>query len=167
MEYPASTRHHGAPDKPGHQTIHMTPDQIALVRSTWPTISANADTLTERFYHHLFEIDESAARLFAGVDMTLQRTRLAQALAVVVHNIDDPESLMPAVAGLGRRHAGYGVEDRHFDSVGDALLWALSDVLGADLDQAHRDAWANAYALIASVMRRALVARPAAGVHVS
>src|ERR671921_182484 len=94
----------------------MTPDQIALVRSTWPTVSANTETLTERFYSHLFDIDESAARLFAGVDMTLQRTRLAQALSVVVHNIDDPESLMPAVAGLGRRHAGYGVEDRHFDS---------------------------------------------------
>ena len=141
----------------------MTSDEIALVRSTWPIVAANADTLTERFYAHLFDIDESAARLFAGVDMTLQRTRLAQALAVVVHNIDNPESLMPAVAALGRRHAGYGVDDRHFDSVGDALLWALADILGADLGQAHRDAWANAYALIASVMRRALVARPTTG----
>jgi len=141
----------------------MTSDEIALVRSTWPIVAANADTLTERFYEHLFDIDESAARLFAGVDMKLQRTRLAQALAVVVHNIDDPESLMPAVAGLGRRHAGYGVVGRHFDSVGDALLWALADVLGDDLGPAHRDAWANAYALIASVMRRALVARPTTG----
>jgi len=141
----------------------MTSDEIALVRSTWPIISANSETLTERFYAHLFDIDESAARLFAGVDMTLQRTRLAQALSVVVSRMDDPESLMPAVAALGRRHAGYGVEDRHFDSVGDALLWALSDVVGTDFDHSHRDAWANAYALIASVMRRALVARPTTG----
>jgi hemoglobin-like flavoprotein len=141
----------------------MTSDEVAAVRSTWPIIAANTELLTERFYAHLFDIDESAARLFAGVDMTLQRTRLAQALAVVVHNIDNPESLMPTVAALGRRHAGYGVVDRHFESVGDALLWALTDVLGEHLDPAHRDAWANAYALIASVMRRALVARPTTG----
>src|SRR3954471_17758518 len=117
----------------------MTPDQIALVRSSWPIISAGADTLTERFYAHLFDIDAATAQLFAGVDMALQRTRLAQALAAIVHHLDDPDALMPAIAALGRRHAGYGVEDRHFESVGDALLWALTDVLGADFDARHRD----------------------------
>ena len=48
----------------------MTPDQILLVRASWPAIADEADALTKHFYAHLFDIDESAARLFSGVDMT-------------------------------------------------------------------------------------------------
>ena len=135
----------------------MTSDQIVLVRASWPVISDRADTLTARFYEHLFAIDESAARLFTGVDMAAQRQKLAQTLAVVVKALDDVDRLLPAVAALGKRHTHYGVEDRHFDSVGEALLQALSDTLGAGFSADVREAWAVAYALIASVMRRALV----------
>jgi nitric oxide dioxygenase len=127
-----------------------------LVRGSWPTIAANAESLTIRFYAHLFDIDHSAAQLFAGVDMAVQRTRLAQALAVVIKALDDPDRLLPPIAALGRRHAGYGVTHAHFTSVGEALLWALTDVLGAEFTPPVRDAWSEAYATVASVMRRAL-----------
>jgi hemoglobin-like flavoprotein len=132
----------------------MTQDQILLVRASWPTVAAQADALTTHFYAHLFEIDDTAARLFAGVDMTAQKKKLAQALAVVIHALDDIDSLLPAVAALGKRHTHYGVEERHFDSVGDALLWALYDVLGDAFTPAVRDAWAQAYTIVSSVMRR-------------
>ena len=135
----------------------MTPDQILLVRASWPTLAANSEALTTSFYAHLFELDDSAARLFAGVDMTAQRTKLAQALAAVIHALDNTDRLLPAIAALGKRHAHYGVESRHFDSVGEALLAALADVLGDAFTGDVRTAWADAYALIASVMRRALV----------
>jgi hemoglobin-like flavoprotein len=135
----------------------MTPEQTAYVRGSWPTVATNADALTETFYKQLFEIDASAARLFVGVDMTAQRKKLAQSLAVVVHALDDPDSLLPAVAALGKRHAGYKVEHHHFDAVGEALLAALGDALGSAFTPDVRSAWAEAYALVASVMRRALV----------
>ena len=132
----------------------MTPDQIFLVRSSWPAIADEADTLTKHFYAHLFDIDESAARLFSGVDMVAQRKKLAQALSVVVHALDDVDCLLPPLAALAKRHTSYGVEDRHFDSVGDALLWALTDVLGDAFTPELRDAWAQAYGMVSSVMRR-------------
>jgi len=136
---------------------YVTPDQILLVRTSWPAIASDRDAMTTRFYAHLFDIDESAARLFAGVDMAAQRAKLAQALAVVVKALDDPDSLLPAIAALGKRHVTYGVELRHFDSVGAALLLALGDVLGDALTAELREAWAEAYALVASVMRRAII----------
>ena len=135
----------------------MNSEQTLLVRSSWPAVAANADMLTVRFYERLFEIDDSAARLFAGIDMTTQRTRLAQALAVVVNSLDDPDRLLPAIAALGKRHAHYGVESHHFDSVGQALLVALADSLGEEFNPDVRRAWTDAYALVASVMRRALI----------
>jgi hemoglobin-like flavoprotein len=143
------------PDPPLPRLV--TSDQIVLVRASWPVIAEHADMLTARFYEHLFAIDDSAARLFTGVDMAAQRQKLVQTLAVVVRALDDLDRLLPAVAALGKRHAHYGVEDRHFDSVGEALLRAISDTLGADFSAEVRAAWAVAYALIASVMRRALV----------
>jgi len=135
----------------------MTPDQILRVRSSWAAIAERGDALSVRFYGHLFAIDPGAARLFAQVDMDAQRAKLVRTLAVVVHALDDIDSLLPAVAALGKRHTHYGVEHRHFDSVEDALLRAFSDTLGDAFTPAMRTAWAEAYAFIASVMKRALV----------
>ena len=89
--------------------------------------------------------------------MAAQRRKLAQTLALVVKALDDVDRLLPAVAALGKRHTHYGVEDRHFDSVGEALLRALSDTLGPAFSADVQTAWAVAYALIASVMKRALI----------
>ena len=134
----------------------MTPDQVFLVRSSWPTIAERAEQFTSRFYEHLFVIDESAARLFTGVDMGAQRKKLAQTLAVVVHALDDLDRLMPAIAALGKRHTQYGVSAHHFESVGEALIHAFSDALGDAFTAELRAAWTVAYALVASVMQRAL-----------
>ena len=143
----------------------MTSDQVLLVRSSWAAIPARGDELSGRFYDHLFAIDPSAARLFAHVDMTAQRAKLVQTLGVIVHALDDIDSLLPAAAALGKRHTHYGVEHRHFESVEEALLRAFSDTLGADFTPELRAAWAEAYAFIASVMKRALI-RSAEKAHV-
>ena len=134
----------------------MNPDHIAIVRSSWPAIATRDDALTVRFYEVMFEIDESAARLFASVDMASQRGKLFRSLTVIVDALDDLDRLLPAIAELGKRHATYGVERRHFDVVGQSLLRAIESVLGDDFSPAVRDAWAEAYALVAAVMMRAL-----------
>jgi len=134
----------------------MNLDQVELVQSSWPVSAEKADGFTSAFYGHLFSIDASAARLFAGADIHAQRKKLAQSLTSFVRALDAPDQLLPMVGALGKRHLGYGIKPRHFDSVGDALLWALSDSLGDQFTPELRAAWAEAYALIASVMKRAL-----------
>lgn len=135
----------------------MTSDQILLVRSSWAAIAERSDDLSGRFYDHLFAIDPNAARLFAHVDMNAQRQKLVRTLAIIVNALDDIDHLLPSLAALGKRHTNYGVEHRHFESVGEALLQAFADTLGAEFTPAMRIAWTEAYALIASVMKRALV----------
>jgi nitric oxide dioxygenase len=135
----------------------MIPDQVLLVRASWPMVAERSDLFTSRFYEHLFALDDSAARLFAAVDMTAQRAKLAQTLGVVVQALDDMDRLLPAIAALGKRHTHYGVAHRHFDSVEGALLEAFADTLGADFTPELRAAWTEAYALVASVMKRALI----------
>lgn len=135
----------------------MNSDQIEVIRGTWSTLAGRAELLTTAFYDRLFQIDSGAAALFAHVDMAAQRKKLAQSLAVVVHALDDPDSLLPAISALGKRHSHYGVEPHHFDSVGEALLTAIGTTMGSDYTQQIHDAWADAYTLVAAVMKRALV----------
>ena len=138
-------------------TGFMTPDQIRLVRSSWSMIAERADVFTARFYSRLFEIDPAAARLFSGVEMGAQQWKLAQTLGVVVQALDDLDTLLPAVMALGERHTRYGVERRHFEPVGTALLQAFTDTLGRRFTGQARAAWTAAYSLVSEEMQRALV----------
>ena len=119
-------------------------------------IAERADAFSARFYDHLFVIDAGAARLFTGVDMTVQQWKLAQTLGVLVQALDDLDTLLPAVAALGRRHTRYGVLPQHFDSVGAALLQAFVDTLGQRFTPAVRAAWTRAYSLIAEEMQKGM-----------
>ena len=123
-------------------------------------IAERADAFTARFYAHLFVIDAGAAQLFNGVDMTIQRWKLAQTLGVVVQALDDLDALLPAVAALGRRHTRYGVLHHHFDSVGAALLQAFVDTLGQRLHAAGARRVGARLSLVAAEMQKGLENAP-------
>jgi len=138
----------------------MNPRQIALVRSSWRQVLPIAEQAAEIFYARLFELDPTLKPLFRG-DMTEQGRKLMAMLGAVVAQLDRLGELVPAVQQLGRRHAGYGVEDRHYDTVGEALLGTLRAGLGDALSREAEEAWATAYTTLARVMMRAAAARAA------
>ena len=133
----------------------MSPDQKLLVQESWKKVVPIATTAAHLFYDRLFELDPSAQALFKTTDLVEQRRKLIQALAAVVQGIDRLEELIPTLADLGRRHGLYGVEDRHYDTVGSALLWTLEQGLGSAWTPGLKAAWSSAYALVADVMRNA------------
>lgn len=132
----------------------MTPKQAELVRTTWDQIVPDADAVARQFYENLFEIDPTAAALFAGTDMDRQRDMLLKALGHVVSHVDRAETLIPALQEMGRRHARYGVEAQHYASVGAALIATLEQGFGTGFTQPIRSAWTAAYAFIASSMQQ-------------
>ena len=131
----------------------MTPRQQTQIRESWAQVAPIADTAATIFYDRLFELDPSLRRLFSRTDMAGQRRNLMQTLAVVVASIDRLDSIVPAVEGLGRRHAGYGGEAAHFETVGQALLDTLAIGLGEAFTTEVREAWATAYGILAGVMQ--------------
>ena len=94
--------------------------------------------------------------------MAAQGRALMGMLRVAVVGLDRLDELVPAVQDLGRRHAGYGVRDADYTTVGQALLDTLERGLGPALTEEVRDAWTAAYALLAGVMQDAARERPAA-----
>jgi hemoglobin-like flavoprotein len=136
----------------GQEPIAMNPRQVELIQASWTAVEPIADTAAVLFYDRLFELDPALRRLFARTDMAQQRKILMQTLTVVVRSLDKLDTIVPAIKALGRRHAGYGVREEHYDSVGAALLWTLDQGLGDAFDDETADAWATAYTTLASVM---------------
>lgn len=132
----------------------MEPTTIALVESSFEKVKPIAAQAAELFYGRLFELDPSLKHLFKG-DMTEQGRKLMATLAFAVAGLRQPETILKAVQELGRRHVGYGVQDAHYDTVGQALLWTLEQGLGADFTSEVRSAWAEVYGLLAGVMKEA------------
>ena len=120
----------------------MTPDIQSLVRESFAKVAPISETAASLFYNRLFELDPALKPLFKG-DMTEQGKKLMSMIGMVVTNLHRLDSLVPAVRDLGRRHAGYGVEDRHYDTVADALLWTLEQGLGDAFTSETRAAWTH------------------------
>lgn len=133
----------------------MTPDQIRLVQASFEDVVPIAEPAAALFYERLFTLDPSLRRLFAQADMAAQGRKLVQAIAYVVGALYAPEEMLGSVRSLGQRHVRYGVEDRHYATVGAALLWTLEQGLGERFTPAVRDAWAAAYGVVSGTMMAA------------
>ena len=132
----------------------VTLRQKTLVQESFASLAPIAEDASALFYRRLFELDPAVRRMFPD-DMTSQYRKLAQMLTAAVKGLDHLDRLVPVVQDLGRRHAGYGVTEAHYDTVGAALLWTLEKGLGSAFTPEMKDAWATVYGLLASVMKDA------------
>ena len=131
----------------------MTPKQIALVQDSWKKVLTISDAAAAMFYTRLFALDPSLRSMFKG-DMAEQGRKLMSMITVAVNGLSRIETLVPAIEAMGRRHAGYGVQDRHYLTVAEALIWTLVQGLGEQFTDETRQAWIEAYGLLATTMQR-------------
>jgi hemoglobin-like flavoprotein len=134
----------------------MNPESIAALRASWVLVAPHAELVADGVYAHFFANDPSTIALFARVNLRTHQTSLMSAIGALVGALDDPDALVAIVGPLGRRHAAYHVEERHFEHFREALLDALAHVLGPRFSAEHRAAWTEAFTLIASLMLRAM-----------
>jgi hemoglobin-like flavoprotein len=132
----------------------LTPDHIYLVRRSFDLVAPIADDAAALFYAKLFRRDPSLRALFRG-DMTEQGRKLMQMIGVAVQLLERPQALQPALQRLGERHAVYGVQPHHYDSVGAALIETLEAGLGNAFDAPTRLAWCTMYQWISETMQEA------------
>jgi methyl-accepting chemotaxis protein len=134
--------------------IAMSPDTIPLVQQSWTQVAAIAPQAAALFYQNLFTADPSLKPMFKG-DMEAQGAKLMQMIGAAVGKLNDLDTLVPILQGLGKRHAGYGVQDTHYDTVGGALLQTLGQGLGAGFTPEVKAAWSEVYGVMAQVMKDA------------
>ena len=129
----------------------MTPQEIALVQTSYAKVAPIDARAADLFYGRLFEIAPDVRRLFPE-DMAGQKKKLMLMLGAAVGSLDRLDALIPVVRGLGERQMGYGVTAAHFASVGAALLWTLEIGLGTGWTAELAEAWTDAYGRVAKAM---------------
>ncbi|HKI06605.1 MAG TPA: protein kinase [Thermoanaerobaculia bacterium] len=145
-----------APD--GRETVlyeladFRKPDAVFIVQSSFETVNRRRDEAAELFYRLLFEVDPGTRALFSSTDMKSQGNMLMSMLGAAVQGLDRLDELRPVVEDLGRRHAGYGVQVRHFDAVEQALLETVQRMMGERFTLDVRLAWTRIYNQLAAIM---------------
>jgi hemoglobin-like flavoprotein len=130
----------------------MNEIQKALVQTSFAQVRPIPETAAALFYRRLFELDPMLRPLFKG-HLEEQGRKLMEVLGLLVRGLDRPEALLPALTMLGRRHAGYGVKEHDYETVGAALLWTLEQGLGPVCTPEVREAWTALYGFVAGTMR--------------
>src|SRR4026208_838218 len=134
------------------EDVMMTNEQIKLVQDSFKQVAPIAETAAQLFYARLFELDPDLELLFKG-NLAEQGRKLMQMLGVAVNSLDRMEQLLPVVQSLGTRHVSYGVRDKDYDTVGQALIWTLRKGLGDAFTTDVEAAWTNVYTTLASAMQ--------------
>jgi hemoglobin-like flavoprotein len=135
----------------------MTPEQIRLVQDSWKRIQPVAPRFAELFYARLFALDPSVRKLFR-IDLAEQGRKVMAVISTAVDALAHIDAIVPAVQDLGRRHVGYGVEERHYAVVGSALIWTLEHQLNNHFTAEVEQAWRAAYQALSTTMKQAAAA---------
>ena len=125
---------------------------VGILRSSFNLALERQPNLTHVFYEELFARHPAARSLFGSTDMAAQETMLAEALVAVMDHLEDAPWLQSTLAGLGARHAGYGVTGPMYDWVGESLITTLSRANGEDWTADHTARWQEAYGAIVPMM---------------
>ncbi len=144
----------GAGKKRPEFGCRVTGPDYAILKQTLTDAGPAADRQMAYFYSLLFTANPELRAMFP-LAMDGQRRALRTALARCAWSMDNPGSLHEYLAGLGRDHRKYGVEERHYQVFGETLATALRLLSGRAWTQDTVDAWHTALSRICSVMAAA------------
>jgi len=134
-------------------TRTMSPETMAIVKSTAPALQQHGLAIPQRMYERLF-VDPAIKALFdqAAQVSGEQPKRLAAAILAFAQNVDKLEVLKPAIARMAARHVETNITPEHYPAVANALLPAIRDVLGEVASDEVLAAWGEAYWFLADVL---------------
>lgn len=131
----------------------LSPDQVQIVRSTVPVLKEHGNAITTLFYSTMLDEHPELNNIFNRANQANghQAFALATALYAYAANIDDLSQLSPAVEKICHKHASLYIQPEHYNIVGEYLLRAMGDVLGAALTPEVLEAWGAAYWQLANI----------------
>jgi hemoglobin-like flavoprotein len=138
----------------------VTPEQVALVQSSFAELGPGATDLGRRFYKRLFEVAPSVQAMISE-DPAVQASLFVSELAVIVDAISRFDAFVARASRLGARHARYGVTHVHYETAGQVLADVLAETLGPAFTGEVQDAWRLAFDLVAETMMQGAAAADA------
>ncbi|MFC9325194.1 globin domain-containing protein [Kitasatospora sp. NPDC057015] len=129
-----------------------------LIKSSFAIVEPHGAAVTAYFYQHLFEHNPELRPLFAE-HLDDQQNQLWAALGALVTHLEDTETLVGILTGLGTRHARYGALPEHFPAVGASLLASLRHFAGEEAWTPEVEAsWTAVHGVVTATMSEAITA---------
>jgi hemoglobin-like flavoprotein len=132
----------------------MTPRQVQLVKESWGYVIVKSQEAGQLFYSRLFETAPPLRHLFKG-DIKEQSRKLMSMVTLVVSKLEKLDTVINEVKALGARHNKYGTKREHYTTVGDCLIWTLSQGLSDRWNKETEEAWVRAYSVLSEAMIQA------------
>lgn len=127
----------------------------AIVKSTVPLLESGGEALTTYFYKKLLSRYPQVRSLFNQAHQASgdQPRALANGVLMYARHIDQLEKLGDLVAKIINKHVALQILPEHYPLVGECLLEAIREVLGAEIatDEVI-NAWGNAYQQLADIL---------------
>jgi nitric oxide dioxygenase len=125
-----------------------------IVKATAPVLAEHGYPIIKRFYTRLFQAHPELKNVFnmTHQERGEQQQALARAVYAYAENIENPGSLAAVLRNIANKHASLDVRPEHYPIVGEHLLGAIKDVLGAAATDDIISAWAQAYGNLADVL---------------
>ncbi|KAK3186730.1 hypothetical protein K4F52_004476 [Lecanicillium sp. MT-2017a] len=131
----------------------LTPEQIAIVKSTVPILQQHGETITRTFYGNMLSAHPELKNIFSLRNQSTgaQQRALANSVLAYATYIDDLPRLTHAVERIAHKHASLFVKPEQYAIVGEHLVGAFAQVLGDGLTPPVAEAWIAAYQQLADV----------------
>ena len=137
--------------KPTHWVNRVSQKTIDIVKATAPILKKQGQQMTTRMYEIMFHNYPEVKQQF---DMSAQAdgsqpAKLATAVYSYATHLDNPEALKSMIKRIAHRHVQTHVQPKQYPIVGESLLQAMKEVLGATATEDVMSAWAEAYQALA------------------
>jgi methyl-accepting chemotaxis protein len=126
--------------------------ELDALETSFDLVAPRGAALMDDFYARLFATAPAVEPLFAGTDLTRQKSMLLRALVALRESLRNLDEIVPTLRRLGARHVAYGARPEHYPVVGQALIASMSEVAGREWRPEYDRAWAAAFDVVAGVM---------------
>ena len=113
----------------------LTDSQRDIIKATVPLLEAGGEALTTHFYQGMFTTYPEVKTLFNQAHQAAgtQPRALANSVLMYAKNIDKLENLGPLAGQIVNKHVALQIQPEHYPIVGECLLRAMREVLGAEV----------------------------------
>jgi len=133
----------------------LSAEHRAIVKATVPLLESGGEALTTHFYNLMLNEHPEVRPLFnlANQASGAQPRALANGVLMYARHIDQLEQLGGLVAQIINKHVALNIQPEHYPIVGQCLLRAIREVLGAEIaTDAVIEAWEAAYQQLADLL---------------
>ncbi|MTI13739.1 NO-inducible flavohemoprotein [Sansalvadorimonas verongulae] len=131
----------------------LSSETIATIKATIPLLETVRTDLTRHFYERMLSHHPELKDVFnmRHQETGKQPAALFEAVLAYAQNIENLETLLPAVERIAHKHTSFLIKPEQYEIVGHHLIETIRELAGEAATPEVLHAWTEAYQLLAQI----------------